>query len=163
MSKQPKPFTPPKPRLTKKEFISLKPSELLSLALQDLKWAERSPRMSPFMSNWARLDSQICYACLAGCTLVRSLGLEPNNAGSLPLLVDFDFQLERRAQALDSFRCGAVAQGLAQVLSYKAQLRYKKRIESLPSTIPITPYETDRKAFKADLAKLADLLHSVNL
>ena len=65
-----------------------KPSELIRLALRDLRSVERSKKYSVNMHAWHQpLSDQVCEVCLAGAVMARSLKV-PHNLGINPVELD---------------------------------------------------------------------------
>lgn len=163
-----KPFTLPKPKMTKEAYLTLSPSDLILTALEDLSWAERSPRMRINMGTWADVmpyeGREVCYACLAGCSLIRSIGLNPKGHQSLVSLVKFDPALRRRAVALDRFRDGNIKGALEIFYQFDKDEEYKPYTypETLPTHFAVSDYYLQRADFKKDLREIAALLKEHN-
>ena len=91
-----------------------KPSELIRVALADLRKCEKDKRYGVDMGDWHSPDGSRCYVCLAGAVMAKTLGApigESKSAGSYgsaPLVSD-------RLCALDDFRRGEVSDGLEEL------------------------------------------------
>ena len=81
-----------------------KPSELIKLAINDLKEVERDPRYRVDMDQWHRVGMPYddrCHLCLAGAVMAGQLGVD-SDEGATPGMFD-----ELKAlRALDEFRQG---------------------------------------------------------
>jgi hypothetical protein len=90
-----------------------KPSELIRVALRDLKEAEASPDYAVVMDEWHEPDSDgVCLVCLAGSVM----------AGTLKSDIDrkvfphhFDKGTKRKLEALDYFRDGDILCGFNEL------------------------------------------------
>lgn len=91
------------------DLRSLKPSELLDLAVKDLKAVEDADGYEVNMSYYHayRPNVGVCEVCLAGSVMVQSCGVSRTMSGS-----DVFDIFGKQYRALDSFRCGAVSEAL---------------------------------------------------
>lgn len=145
-----------------------RPSELIRVGLADLEKCEESPDYSIYMGSWHEPRSKTCvcgyceaarsekpnYACmvcLAGAVMAMSLGALPGKRVSPER---YDEHSESRLLALDCFRGGDVGAGLCELSLSTDQVAYKRAI---------TPYATNREAFKSDMRQLADDLEKAGL
>ncbi len=143
---------------TKSDCLPSKPSELIRVALADLRKCEKDKRYGIDMSDWHvpvdddDPDEPACYVCLAGAVMAKSLGVpigESKSCGSYylgaPLVSD---QLD----ALDEFRKGCVSDALGEL-----------GISSPHRTMPIPAYERGAEDFHEAMAGMADMLESEGL
>ena len=132
-----------------------KPSELIRLALADLRKCEADPRYVIDMAEWHRpVTSELCSVCLAGSVMARSLGRD--------IWIDlvpstFESDTRNKLHALDYFRSGHVGLALATM---KAPEEIISRIEF---DRKITPYDSSVMRFYKDMARLADDLEKAGL
>lgn len=82
-----------------------KPSELIRLALRDLREVEADPRYAVNMADWHNPHAEICHVCFAGAVMAKSLGT-PVYEYSSYCDHRFSTQWQRSLDALDSFRLG---------------------------------------------------------
>lgn len=119
-----------------------RPSELIELALADLKKVERSKKYVVDMSNWHRRSgSNICHVCLAGAVMAKELKFDskisaiPSGPETIPLA------------ALNALRTGDVEGAFSYL-----ELLYT---ESYKFDRPITDYHQNKSKFYSDMRKLA--------
>jgi len=130
-----------------------KPSELIRLALKDLRLAETNPRYKVDMAVWHCPDSNdnTCRVCLAGA-VIAGLGANPDEPISP---YGFDPQTVQRLCALNRFRQGRVEHALNAM-----------RIPTKPA-VPIdrqvTPYDRSPSGFKRDMELLIEELERAGL
>ena len=60
--------------MKEEEFIKLKPSQLLRLALSDIEKVSKDGRYDIDMNSWHRYEheGEICFVCLAGAVIAKS-------------------------------------------------------------------------------------------
>ena len=88
------------------------PSELLTLALDDLNKIERSKKYKVHMGRWHEPYSNgdtVCHVCLAGAVMARRGGLSPEEE---QLLIRSIWETDKKLDALDDFRGGHMRPGL---------------------------------------------------
>ena len=118
-----------------------KPSELIRLALEDLRKAEADPRYTVNMNVWheEQLDGEArrtCSVCLAGAVMAGTLEkspfdvLEPENCG----------RHQSKLKALNQFRMGELHAGLSLI-----PIVWER--EGIPKRVKITGYHPLFKAF----------------
>ena len=103
------------------DITKLKPSELIRVALKDLRACELDPRYEIDMLVWHDPNlikgvevpypqARPCQVCLAGSVMAQSLGTNPQK-----LTHPREFEDDTRAAlfALEEFRAGHVSTGLA--------------------------------------------------
>lgn len=133
----------------KKQPIKLpdKPSALIRLALRDLEKCERSKKFTIDMSTWFEPNGT-CRVCLAGSVMAQSLKCSTAHE-LVPCMTDIgDRDLCDKLDALNEFRCGAVADALDVMEAEPASF----------SSFEVCPYESSGTKFKRDMLKLATLL-----
>lgn len=130
-----------------------KPSELIRVALADIRLVEEDDRYVMDMDDWHSLrphNTYKCHVCVAGAVMAKSLKakrleyVSPKN---------YSPSVRKKLVALDNFRSGHINNGLA--------------IMELPQTsnriFNITAYEDDRELFHEDMNDLATYLESIGL
>lgn len=101
--------------MTKEQFAQIeKPSELLRVALDDLRVVEKMPAYSINMETWHSPDSDSppgshCYVCIAGAVMVNTLNVGTNRA-VLPM--DFIDSISNKLYAINELRMGNIYQAL---------------------------------------------------
>lgn len=138
------------------DITTLKPSELIRVALADLEAVEKDDRYRVDMRVWhGRSDESKegpCFVCLAGAVMAKSLGADLYN-----YLVPYDFgeEIDYRLIALDSFRQGFVEAALVHL-----------SVEPVVGVVPymtVVPYEDNPVRFKADMHTMATHLEEHGL
>lgn len=121
-----------------------KMSELIRVALGDLREAEKAPDVVVDMGQWKAVLGGICHVCLAGAVMRKAVAA---NIDSHPS--DFSFDTADKLTALDWLRDGLV-DGAARCLGMKQWpelgVFYRE----------ITAYSDNPAKFYADMEKLAD-------
>lgn len=122
--------------------LPTKPSELIRLALSDLRAIEQDPRYRVDMEHlWHSRAYSSCTVCLAGAVMANHLSADAN-LGYLPS----DFPRNACALcAIDDFRLGNVGSGCGRM-----------EVDTKLSSRTITDYELDRKGFFCDMEELAN-------
>lgn len=85
------------------------PSELIRVALDDLRKVEKDSRYKVTMSVWHRDSSNFnipCEVCLAGSVIAKSLGA---NINAVTNPTEYPSDIDLKLQALDFFRSGRVS------------------------------------------------------
>jgi len=125
------------------------PSELLKLALNDLRKMEKTPGCTIDMSLWVRFSDGVCYCCLAGAVMMRRLDAD---LSCCPI----DLPAEQaQLEALDRFRVGQIASGLGLL-----------RIalpEGMPAVVMTVSYSLDRDAWFASMEKTVGMFKEAGL
>lgn len=131
-----------------------KPSELIRLALSDLRKCEGDPNYEIRMEEWHRpgTDGETCWVCLAGSVMAKSLNAERDC-----FLYPTDFGTEgwKKLQALNSFRNGNLVYGLQYLGIHEKP--------GIAFTTRITSYSDNREQFHLDMESLAALLQNHGL
>jgi hypothetical protein len=132
-----------------------KPSELIRLALADLRKCEADPRYLIDMAECYRpVTSELCYVCLAGAVMAKTLG-QDIWVDSNPL--SFERDIRDKFNALHFFMCGYVGLGIARMGLMD------ENIERLEFDRKITPYGSSVMRFHKDMANLTDDLEKAGL
>lgn len=133
-----------------------KPSQLILVALADLRAVENSPAYNVDMDLWhcAAIDeTDTCSVCLAGAVMAQSLKI-PIDETAQPYDLEGD-EIEGKLLALNKFRQGRLKSGL-ELMEIEAPEGFKKNWH-------VVEYSTDREAFHEDMAIIAHYLDSVGL
>ncbi len=87
------------------------PSELIRVALADLKACEADPDYRIYMNDWhvAATKNVFCEVCFAGAVMAKSLGSDKNDFLSP---CDFTNGIDNKLYALNELRRGQVSQAL---------------------------------------------------
>lgn len=133
-----------------------KPSELIRLALADLRKCESYPAYKIDFNRWHYPElGGACCVCLAGSVIAQSLGKNPRFY-SKPS--DYNSDTEMKLEALDDFRSGNVDGGLFRMNIYEPGQR---KYLHLNRNIPL--YELSREDFHEVMESLADDLEKAGL
>ncbi len=149
-----------------------KPSDLLEQAMEDLEKTEKSEKYKVDMGLWHRTideddvryssedykkeDIGRCAICLAGSTMACRLGIAHDISASPS---DFDNSIKYKLMALDSFRVGSIE----DALGWLGKSDYAEFLSDLPDFIDVTPYESDKEAFKRNMKEIVEMLRKVDL
>jgi len=128
----------------KQKALPRRPSELITLALNDLNRAERSEKYRIEMGHWHFPQGGKCDVCLAGAVIAMTFKF------SAHIEVDSPAQFRGNHQqltALDFFRLGSVSD------AFDVLKRSSSRGEKFDRLIP--PYHEDKVKFKRSMRKLA--------
>ncbi len=138
------------------------PSELIRVALNDLKKIEKDPAYTVNMNCWHipagtfifdTLDPTECHVCFAGSVMAKTFdvaiaeSIRPD---------DFNDINNIKFRALDRFRRGDVSEGFSRLQRHQS---YHTEDFSFKNGVAfdrdITPYQRDAKAFHEGMRKLA--------
>lgn len=153
-----------------------KPSELLRLALADLRKAEKDPRYAIDMDTWhdpfydveAKVHTDeptaVCQVCLAGAVMAFSLGADP-------LVSVYPWELghetDLRLELLNELREGCVKTAVAVYLKYSSDRDVTDAFcqdKGLPSYVEMPEYDVyDPDPFHTAAGALADTLERAGL
>jgi len=139
--------------MKKKNQLPNKPSELILLALGDLKKVERSKKYEVNMSQWHKPNGA-CKVCLAGSVIAMTLGADPTD-NYLDGDLGFNRDTVKKIYALNGFRSGDIDYGLNEI--------NKSVKKGIPKKMEVIPYEKNATQFKNDMRKMAKLLKSKGL
>lgn len=121
-----------------------KPSELIRVALNDLKKIEKTKGYEVDMESWHDSYNSKCLVCLAGAVMVKSLKAEKNKS-----LFPVHFPTEReKLRVLNDLRMGEVSNGFHRLGI--------PDLEGKKFNRKIVYYHKNRLQFFADMEKLAD-------
>jgi hypothetical protein len=150
-----------------------KPSELIRVALADLRKVEALPQIYRVnMDVWHRekrvpLESNeapLCEVCLAGSMISQSLHANPNEHRGPE---DFDQETTWKLYALNEFRVGNVYDGLCYLSNVPSGRLYAQKWEELKGKdgarkyTPIAEYTKGPEDFHRDMQTLASDLEAV--
>ena len=133
-----------------------KPSELILIALKNLRAAEESEKYKIEMKDWHNPaipepeEIHKCEVCLAGSVMAFSLEGDINRHYEPK---DFPGE-ERKLDALDSFRTGSVGHGMREFYGDKDTTNY----EEIQDYFLIPHYRYDREGFYQAMEEMADYL-----
>lgn len=139
---------------------SIKPSELIRLAIHDLEVVESKPNeYSVNMNHWHRVNTiningnKICTVCLAGAVMATTFHC-PSNVTKVPSDNDIPEESRSYLYALNCFQAGFISTGLDRLdMKDAAQIDDAK----------ITPNKLNPQIFKKDMLNLADKLQEKGL
>jgi hypothetical protein len=129
-------------------------SELIRVALADLRKVEADPRYIVNMANWHVAREGRCEVCLAGAVMAGTLGVDPQRTAS-----PFEFcddELENKLDALDWVRMGNVGNANWAVTEQAVDPEFIPN-ENVPA------YHDGPEAFHAALSDLANRLEEKGL
>lgn len=129
--------------------LPTKPSELIRLALGDLRKCEDDPDYIIDMISWHEPGRNTCYVCLAGAVMAKSLGADRYHDFEPDSFADVEYLLF----ALDHFRAGDIRSGLTN-LGFPDD-GFSDRV--------IIPYGIDSEKFHKQMHVLADDLEKVGV
>ena len=150
--------------MTHEEFLDLKPSAFLRLALDDVEECHKDKDYEVDMGYWHRRpreEGDPCYVCAAGAVLSKTLNL-PLDAKDMDLTgyvegLGFTGDDARKAHdrlcALDHIRLNDHRNAL-NLLRIKDHHKWSWD----PADIHVERWENDRKAFHEGVSELADRL-----
>lgn len=155
-----------------------KPSELIRVALADLKAVEKNEKYRVNMNVWhargfeyerhnngvLKFDergfpikkSEHCAVCFAGAVMACTLKVDDSSEAE-PIDKIFSKATTGKLLALNNFRSGYVRDGLLDMgVSHK-------KLEAVESFFDVTDYEDDPAKFKRDMRRLAKKLEEAGL
>ena len=135
-----------------------KPSDLIDLALRDLETVENSKKYLVDMGTWHQANHSsdpwsLCAVCFAGSVMAQSLGVVPDK-NYLP--ADFPPFICCKLEALNSFRCGWIHEGLREMEIYFDG-------DDIEDFFSVRPYDDSHDGFKTDMRELAAMLRKKGL
>lgn len=133
-----------------KALLPRVPSQLIRLALADLRKVEADPKYRVSMGHWHSRCSDTCYVCLAGSVMAKTLSAPPVNVPLSAFPNDYQALL-----ALNDFRMGHV-----DVACMRLGI---ERPESVPGGIYVPGYEEDPERFHSTMHYLAANLEAAGL
>lgn len=142
-----------------------KPSELIRIALADLRECEADPNYDIHMSSWHQFNNvtRKCQVCLAGAVIAKTFDLPIKKAIS-----PSDFELsggERtsfKLYALDQIREGKIYDGVWTIMVGDIKIEDIKKIRKVEwDNTPIPHHRIDREGFHTTLHKVANELEAI--
>mgnify|MGYP007059427276 CR=1 FL=1 len=132
-----------------------KPSELIRVALEDVKKVENTPGYKVDLREWNVVHSDgKCHVCLGGSVLVERCGAKKGEGLSKSLENGtIDSVVYSKLTALDMFRLGDVEQGLSFL---------GITVDGLPEYLLVTDY-IDRDGFFRDMENMARMFEARGL
>jgi hypothetical protein len=127
-----------------------KPSELIRLALSDLRKCEADPKYNVDMSDWHCPEFGTCHVCLAGAVMAKTEQC-PIDVDTVPC----NTANGSKYVALDNFRCGFIDSAMINL-----GLDTPKELAGIYC---VTPYAEDKAQFHLDMESLAALLQNHGL
>jgi len=127
-----------------------KPSELIRLALDDLKKCEKSKKYKIDMWKWHESNGE-CAVCLAGAVMAQTLKVK-RKRDIVPS--HFPEDIKNKLMSLNFLRQGYIDLALREL---------GLNTPSWATPFIVTQYKMDKKQFKQDMRKLADYLEEHNL
>lgn len=121
-----------------------KPSELIRLALADLRKVEAMPkRFAVRMASWHEPNG-VCRVCLAGAVMAQTLQVDDRYSVRRDGW-KFDIDTSEKLKSLDEFRSGWINDALGRTGNVRCmeELRW------------MTDYHDNRERFHADMEQLA--------
>jgi len=112
-------------RITPKQKLPDKMSELLTIAMLDLEKAENTPRYTIDMSAWHEPNGH-CRVCLAGSVMAMRLGVEDTVSATPGSMADADTR--RKLSAINSLRCGDIRSAYS-VMNKSLPLQFQKLVD----------------------------------
>ena len=130
-----------------------KPSDLLTLALADLKKVERSSKYKVAMSKWHMPTADgACAVCMAGAVIAKTLEVERFKERTPSA---FETDTEKKLCAIDYLRRGDLTVAL-YVLGFDHP-------RFLVGAIDVVDYQDDPQQFKKDMQDLIKALKGEGL
>lgn len=139
-----------------------KPSDLITLALDDLEKVEADPLYSVEMGTWHEPNSggwhgkpPVCEVCFAGAVMAKTLPVREDHI-QIRSMSEFSNYTRCRLYALDSFMRGDINAGLGHMqLSLPEEFKYPWD--------GVHQYHVNPSHFKQDMRDIADSLKEVGL
>jgi hypothetical protein len=130
------------------------PSELIRLALSDLRKVEKDERYVVDMDEWHWPPPRgRCHVCLAGAVMAGTLGVDPREY-ILPASFSLDSE---KLRSLNTFRLGFIGHGLERLYGVG------HLPEGVPDHVDVPDYKRDRARFYDAMLAMADMLEEHNL
>jgi len=126
-----------------------KPSELIRLALSDLRKCEKDSSYEVVMNEWHTPSRYrpICSVCLAGAVIAQSF-----HRAKTEYTIPANFSEEKKLLALNEFRKGYISEGLA-LLGLTTPMGIHAVIHMAWYSIYPTKFHTDMESLAAMLEK----------
>ncbi len=130
-----------------------KPSELIKVALEDLKKVERSKKYEVNMGDWHEPNG-VCSVCFAGAVMVKTLDCNYKKSFESH---DFKRNIYIKLEALDGFRRGWIRMALADM--HISPNRYP----GLINNVSVVNYKDSPLQFKRDMRGIVMMLEKAGL
>jgi hypothetical protein len=151
-----------------------KPSELITVALDDLNDAQRHGRiidMSVYVENrrvFRRhsgeedfITLEVCHVCLAGAVIVERLRKHDDDSELMPQ--SFPDDVAAKLIALDNFRRGLVYRSCINLLSGRTCEKVSVQLMELENKTWVPDFKRDPRGFKMALRTLARRLQKLGI
>jgi hypothetical protein len=142
-------------KMTEKEFLKLKPSALIKVAVADLIAVEKmKKKYTVDMNIWHDVSIEedgTCHVCLAGSVMACTLGVDASRDIEPSQLSD---KLEDRLNAINRFREGYIADGLHSM--------GRENVTEFED-IGVVDYHDNPHVFKKQMLGIAAMLEVFNL
>lgn len=130
-----------------------KPSELIRIALKDLRKCEKDPRYKVDMDFWHAPNGK-CKVCFAGAVMAKRLGV--------PINVSIDSNMtESQPEYLKLLALDYARLGWARDMATTMGCQFDRTL--IPGKVDLVPYENNPAAFKRGMRAMADLMESHGL
>ena len=143
------------------------PSELLALALDDLKKCQADEQYSFYMGNWHaprdyNAEDDVCNVCVAGAVIGKTLGANPKYSytpSSYPNAISY------KLMALDNFRMGNVLSAVRSISNLTGLSYNEDRVSELDAGLaPPQPHRNYLpKVFMLKMRKIVTGLQELGL
>ncbi len=148
------------------DLLPDKPSDLIEVALNDLRRVRKSKKFKIDMYDWfsGQLDGR-CSVCLAGAVMAKTLNLKVSEGDTLIPNCNLRVSpVSAKLEALNSFRTGEVIQGLRDMGIYVDTLSKESVDEfyAVDGTVPYYSAVNSRPFFNA-MRKMIEVLRKYNL
>jgi len=138
-----------------KTKLPRKPSDLLALALDNLRKVERSKKYKVCMGAWhspGTYYADPCAVCLAGAVMAKTLGASPEMT-----LVPHNFSEEDKLDAIDSFRVGEWGAGF-NCMGVSGRKEVKAYNALCADIDPVVSYHNGRDEFHRTMRKAVRIM-----
>ncbi len=132
-----------------------KPSALITVALDDLRKVEHSPKYTVGMGTWHTPHGKKCTVCLAGAVMAKTLKTLPTDYRTPD---SFDTRTMLALEGLDSFRTGWMESGLEY-----CGVKERPRNAHLFLDRDVPQYRKNRQGFHRAMRKMARDLRKAGL
>lgn len=142
-----------------------KPSELIRVALADLRECEDDPNYDIHMSSWHTFNNVTakCQVCLAGAVMAKTFEV-PLRKAMGPDDPEFNSgqQVAFKLFALDQIREGKIYHGVWTIMAADIKTKDIEKIRKVEwDNLPIPHHRIDREGFHKTLQKVADGLEAI--
>ena len=146
-----------------------KPSELVELAIWDLKAIEQNPNYLIDMDSWHVSDIRQpkCWVCLAGAVMAQSLDIQPDmTVKPWDPIFDEDDSTKNKLEALDSFRSGDIYNGITHMCpEFDTTEKADELLEKMgdDANIYVPEYDESKESFYKGMEKVLGILKEHDL